>query len=76
MSSIDPPTSVVSASDAPTAAREVRRFFGQLEGMRAVAAIGVLMAFARREPGAQEAFAARPSVIRRSIAVVSRSRRG
>lgn len=41
-----------------------------------LAAIGVLMAFARREPGAQEAFAARPSVIRRSIAVVSRSRRG
>lgn len=42
MSSIDPPTSAVSAPDAPTAAREVRRFFGQLEGMRAIAAIGVL----------------------------------
>ncbi|WP_160297612.1 FtsW/RodA/SpoVE family cell cycle protein [Demequina salsinemoris] len=41
-----------------------------------LAALGVLMAFARREPGAPEAFAARPSMIRRSIAVVSRGRRG
>lgn len=41
-----------------------------------LAAIGVLMAFARREPGAAEAFAARPSVIKRSLAVMSRSRRG
>ena len=41
-----------------------------------LAAIGVLMAFARREPGAQEAFAARPSVIKRSFAVVARGRRG
>ncbi|MDN4473670.1 FtsW/RodA/SpoVE family cell cycle protein [Demequina zhanjiangensis] len=41
-----------------------------------LAALGVLMAFARREPGAQEAFAARPSMIKRSIAVVSRGRRG
>ncbi|WP_284328981.1 FtsW/RodA/SpoVE family cell cycle protein [Demequina litorisediminis] len=39
-------------------------------------AVGVLLAFARHEPGAQEAFAARPSVIKRSIAVVSRGRRG
>ena len=39
-------------------------------------AIGVLMAFARHEPGAHEAFSARPSVIRRSLAVVSRGRRG
>ena len=41
-----------------------------------LAAIGVLMAFARREPGAPEAFAARPSVIKRSFAVVARGRRG
>jgi cell division protein FtsW len=41
-----------------------------------LAAIGVLMAFARREPGAEEAFAARPSVMRRSLAVMSRGRRG
>ena len=39
-------------------------------------AIGVLMAYARREPGAREAFAARPSVVRRSFAVIARSRRG
>ncbi|WP_084040274.1 FtsW/RodA/SpoVE family cell cycle protein [Demequina sp. NBRC 110053] len=44
--------------------------------MVSLAAIGVLMAFARREPGAQEAFAARPSVIKRSFAVVARGRRG
>ncbi|WNM23348.1 FtsW/RodA/SpoVE family cell cycle protein [Demequina capsici] len=41
-----------------------------------LAALGVLLAFARREPGAPEAFAARPSMIKRSIAVVSRGRRG
>lgn len=41
-----------------------------------LAAIGVLMAFARREPGAPEAFAARPSVVKRSIAVVARRGRG
>jgi len=39
-------------------------------------AIGVLMAFARQEPGAPEAFGARPSVVRRSLAVLSRGRRG
>lgn len=39
-------------------------------------AVGVLMAFARTEPGAAEAFAARPSVVRKSIAVLSRGRRG
>ena len=39
-------------------------------------AIGVLMAFARTEPGAKEAFSARRSVIRRSLAVVSGGRRG
>lgn len=41
-----------------------------------LAAIGVLMAFARSEPGAREAFSARPSVMRRSIAVMARGRRG
>lgn len=41
-----------------------------------LAAIGVLMAFARSEPGAKEAFAARPSVMRRSIAVMAGGRRG
>lgn len=39
-------------------------------------ALGVLMAFARHEPGAQEAFAARPSLIKRSLTVISRGRRG
>ncbi len=39
-------------------------------------AIGALMAFARSEPGAKEAFSARPSVMRRSIAVMARGRRG
>ncbi|MFW2513535.1 FtsW/RodA/SpoVE family cell cycle protein [Demequina sp. SO4-13] len=41
-----------------------------------LAAIGVLMSFARREPGAPEAFAARPSVVKRSFAVIARGRRG
>lgn len=40
-----------------------------------LAAMGVLMSFARNEPGAPEAFAARPSMIRRSIAVISKGRR-
>ncbi|WP_062384695.1 FtsW/RodA/SpoVE family cell cycle protein [Demequina iriomotensis] len=40
-----------------------------------LAAVGVLMAFARQEPGAPEAFAARTSVVRRSLAVLSRGRR-
>lgn len=39
-------------------------------------AIGALMAFARSEPGAKEAFTARPSVMRRYVAVVARGRRG
>ncbi len=41
-----------------------------------LAALGALMAFARSEPGAREAFTARPSVIRRSMAVLSGGRRG
>lgn len=41
-----------------------------------LAALGALMAFARTEPGAREAFSARPSVIRRSMAVLSGGRRG
>lgn len=39
-----------------------------------MAALGVLISFARSEPGAAEALAARPSVVRRSLAVVGRSR--
>jgi len=38
--------------------------------------IGVLLAFARQEPGAAEALAVRPSLARRSLAVVSGRRRG
>jgi len=41
-----------------------------------MAAIGVLMSFARAEPGAKEAFTARPSVVRKSLTVLSRGRRG
>ncbi|MCC2310225.1 putative lipid II flippase FtsW [Cellulomonas chengniuliangii] len=39
-----------------------------------MAAIGVVMSFARGEPGAPEALAARPSVVRRSLAVIGRTR--
>jgi cell division protein FtsW len=39
-------------------------------------ALGVLMAFARSEPGAPEVFKARSSVVRRSMAVLSGARRG
>lgn len=38
-------------------------------------AVGVLVAFARSEPGAADALAARPGVVRRSLAVVGRARR-
>ncbi|MDN4477115.1 FtsW/RodA/SpoVE family cell cycle protein [Demequina sp. SYSU T00039] len=38
-------------------------------------AVGVLMSLARHEPGAQEAFKARPSVVRRSLAVVAKGTR-
>jgi cell division protein FtsW len=41
-----------------------------------MAAIGVLIAFARQEPGAAEALAARPGVVRRSLAVLGHARRG
>ncbi len=41
-----------------------------------LAAIGALMAFARAEPGAKEAFAGRPSVMKRSLAVMARGSRG
>ncbi|MBD8079194.1 putative lipid II flippase FtsW [Cellulosimicrobium arenosum] len=40
-----------------------------------MAALGVVISFARSEPGAAEAFAARGSVVRRSLAVVGRSAR-
>ena len=36
-------------------------------------ALGVVVSFARTEPGASEALSARPSVVRRSLAVVGRS---
>jgi cell division protein FtsW len=39
-----------------------------------MAALGVVIAFARDEPGAAEALAARGGVVRRSLAVVGRSR--
>ena len=38
-------------------------------------AMGVLVSFARNEPGAAEALAARPGVVRRSLAVIGSSRR-
>ena len=41
-----------------------------------MAAIGILISFARQEPGAAEALAARPGVVRRSLAVLGRSQRG
>ncbi len=37
-------------------------------------AIGVVVSFARSEPGAREALAARPGVVRRSLAVIGASR--
>jgi cell division protein FtsW len=37
-------------------------------------ALGVVVSFARTEPGAAEALAARPSVVRRSLAVIGRTR--
>lgn len=39
-------------------------------------ALGVVISFARSEPGAAEALAARRSVVKRSVAVLSRRRRG
>lgn len=39
-----------------------------------LAALGIVIAFARSEPGAAEALAARPSVLRRSLAVLGRAR--
>ena len=38
-------------------------------------AMGVVISFARTEPGAREAFAAKPSMVRRTIAVISHSGR-
>lgn len=37
-------------------------------------ALGIVVSFARDEPGARAAFAARPSVVRRSLAVVGQAR--
>ncbi|NTW38966.1 MAG: putative lipid II flippase FtsW [Cellulomonadaceae bacterium] len=39
-------------------------------------ALGVVVSFARSEPGAAQALAARPGVVRRSLAVVGRATRG
>ena len=39
-------------------------------------AFGIVISFARTEPGAAEALAARPGVVRRSLAVIGRSRPG
>nr|WP_251141068.1 putative lipid II flippase FtsW [Cellulomonas dongxiuzhuiae] len=39
-----------------------------------MAALGLLLSFARSEPGAAEALAARASVVRRSLAVIGRTR--
>ncbi|HEY0189239.1 MAG TPA: putative lipid II flippase FtsW [Cellulomonas sp.] len=39
-----------------------------------LAALGVVLSFTRSEPGAQEALAARPGVLRRSLAVIGRTR--
>ena len=39
-----------------------------------MAALGLVLSFARSEPGAAEALAARPSVVRRSLAVIGRTR--
>ncbi len=39
-----------------------------------MAALGVVLAFARTEPGAAEALKARPTVLRRSLAVLGRAR--
>ena len=41
-----------------------------------MAALGVVIAFARSEPGASEALAARSGVVRRSLGVLSAARRG
>ncbi|MEO7070571.1 MAG: putative lipid II flippase FtsW [Nostocoides sp.] len=39
-------------------------------------ALGILISFARAEPGCREALAARPSVVRRTVAVIPARRRG
>ncbi|MEN0127802.1 MAG: putative lipid II flippase FtsW [Brevundimonas sp.] len=39
-----------------------------------LAALGIVISFARSEPGAAEALAARPGVVRRSLAVIGRAR--
>jgi cell division protein FtsW len=41
-----------------------------------MAALGIVISFARSEPGAAQALAARPGVLRRSLAVIGRSRSG
>ena len=41
-----------------------------------MAALGIVISFARGEPGASQALAARPGVVRRSLAVIGRARPG
>lgn len=41
-----------------------------------MAALGIVISFSRSEPGAAKALAARPGVVRRSLAVIGRSRSG
>ena len=41
-----------------------------------MAALGIVISFSRSEPGAAQALAARPGVVRRSLAVIGRSRSG
>ncbi|MGV8965453.1 MAG: putative lipid II flippase FtsW [Cellulomonas sp.] len=41
-----------------------------------MAALGIVISFARAEPGASQALAARPGVVRRSLAVIGRARPG
>ena len=44
--------------------------------MSTLLALGILMSFARNEPGCREALAARPGVVRRSFAVMASGRGG
>jgi cell division protein FtsW len=44
--------------------------------MATLFALGILLSFARNDPGCREALAARPGVVRRSLAVMASTRRG
>ena len=49
--------------------------YGGSSLMTSMFALGMLLSFARQEPGCQEALSAKPSVVRRSLAVLP-GRRG